>query len=243
MKTVLITGASGGIGSATAILYAQKGYNVVLNYFHSEESATILSESLNSNGCNTIALKADVSDPKQVLDMFVAARQKFGGVDVLVNNAAISSQKLFTDISFEEWNRMLAVNLTGAYNCCQAALPYMIHNKNGSIINVSSVWGQTGASCEVHYSASKAGLIGLTKALAKELGPSNIRVNCVAPGVISTKMNGNLTVQALSELTENTPLGRIGDASEVAKAIYFLSSSYSEFITGQVIAPNGGFYI
>lgn len=241
MKTILITGASGGIGSATAILFAQKGYHVIINYFKSEESAKILCESLNSSGCDCIAIRADITDRQQVNAMFAEAEKQFGGVDILVNNAGIASQKLFTDISSNEWEKMLAVNLTGVFNCCQAALPYMIKKKMGNIVNVSSMWGQTGASCEVHYSAAKAGVIGLTKALAKELGPSNIRVNCVAPGVISTRMNSNLSIQDLSQLTEETPLGRVGDAIEIARTIYFLTSSYSSFITGQVIGANGGF--
>lgn len=242
MKTILITGASSGIGSATAILFAQKGYRVVINYYKSEESAKILCESLNSSGYECMAVRADVSDRKQVDAMFAEVKERFGGVDILINNAGIASQRLFTDISQEEWNRILSVNLTGVFNCCQAALPYMIRKKMGNIVNVSSVWGQTGASCEVHYSAAKAGVIGLTKALAKELGPSNIRVNCVAPGVISTRMNSNLSIQDLSHLTDETPLGRIGDAGEIARTIYFLTSSYSSFITGQVIGANGGFF-
>lgn len=243
MKTILITGASSGIGSATAILFAQKGYRVVINYYRSEQAAKILCDSLNENGCHCITVRADVSDRAQVGAMFSEVKRQFGGVDILVNNAGIASQKLFTDITPEDWNRMLAVNLTGVFNCCQAALPYMLHKKDGTIINVSSVWGETGASCEVHYSASKAGVIGLTKALAKELGPSNIRVNCVAPGVVSTRMNSSLSIGDLTQLTEDTPLGRIADASEIAKTIYFLSSGYSSFITGQVISANGGFYM
>lgn len=242
MKTILITGASSGIGSATAILFAQKGYQVVINYYRSEQAAKILCESLNDSGCHCIALRADVSNRAQVDAMFAEARKQFGGVDILVNNAGIAAQKLFTDITADDWERMLAVNLTGVFNCCQAALPYMLHQKAGNIVNVSSVWGETGASCEVHYSAAKAGVIGLTKALAKELGPSNIRVNCVAPGVVSTRMNSSLSIQDLTQLTEETPLGRIADASEIAKTIYFLTSSYSSFITGQVLSPNGGFY-
>lgn len=243
MKTILITGASSGIGSATAILFAQKGYRVIINYFRSKEAAEILCASLNESGYQCMALQADVSDRAQVDAMFSEAQRQFGGVDILVNNAGIASQKLFSDISAADWDRMLSVNLTGVFNCCQAALPYMIRKKAGNIVNVSSVWGQTGASCEVHYSAAKAGVIGLTKALAKEVGPSDIRVNCVAPGVVSTRMNSSLSIQDLSQLTNETPLGRIADAGEIAKTIYFLTSSYASFITGQVISPNGGFYI
>lgn len=243
MKTVLITGASGGIGSATAVLFAQKGYRVVLNYFRSEQAAQILCDSLNAGGGDCIAIKADVGDSGQVSQMFDAAGRKFGGVDILVNNAGISGQRLFTDITDAEWKRMISVNLSGTFYCCRAALPYMIRQKSGVIVNVASVWGQTGGSCEVHYSAAKAGIIGLTKALAKETGPSNIRVNCIAPGVVSTRMNSDLSISDLSELSAQTPLGRIGETAEIAKAIYFLASDESDFITGQVLAPNGGLYI
>ena len=164
-------------------------------------------------------------------------------VDILINNAGISEQKLFTDITDDDWNNMLSVNLTGCFNCCRAASKYMINQKYGSIINVSSMWGIAGASCEVHYSASKSGIIGLTKALAKELGPSNIRVNCVAPGVINTEMNQHLNKDDLSELINSTPLCRIGDPIDVAEAIMFLASDKSSFITGQTLSVDGGFIL
>ena len=162
-------------------------------------------------------------------------------MDVLVNNAGIAQQKLFSDITPEEWRRMFAVDVEGVFHCCQCALPYMIHRKAGSIVNISSVWGQVGASCEVHYSAAKAAVIGLTKALAKELGPSGIRVNCVAPGVIRTEMNAHLSGEDMEALREETPLCRIGEPEEVADAVSFLAGEGSRFVTGQILAVSGGF--
>lgn len=242
-KTVLITGASKGIGAATAILFAEKGYNVILNYNSSAESALLLEHSLKDNGYSALAYSADVSKSNDVARMVNDVISRFGKIDVLINNAGIAQQKLFTDISDSDWDKMVSVNLTGTFNCCRAVVPYMVREKRGCIINTSSVWGMTGASCEVHYSAVKAGIIGLTKALAKELGPSGIRVNCVAPGVIGTRMNSGLSVEDLANLADETPLGRIGKTQEVAATSLFLASDDAEFITGQVISPNGGFVI
>lgn len=241
--TVLITGASKGIGAATAILFAEKGYNVVINYNSSAESAVLLEKSLNNNGFSTLSYAADVSKPNEVNRMVADVIAKFGKIDVLINNAGIAQQKLFTDITDSDWEKMVSVNLTGTFNCCRAVVPHMVNRKSGCIINTSSVWGMTGASCEVHYSAVKAGIIGLTKALAKELGPSGIRVNCVAPGVIATRMNSGLSVATLEGLADDTPLGRIGSPQEVASTSLFLASRDAEFITGQVLSPNGGFVI
>ena len=187
--------------------------------------------------------RADVADAASVNDMIRAVINKFGKIDVLVNNAGIAEQRLFTDITSEAWDRMISVNLTGVFNCIKAVLPGMISRKSGKIVNVSSIWGITGASCEVHYSAAKAAVIGLTKALAKEVGPSNIQVNCVAPGVIDTEMNASLTEADRMAITEETPLGRIGTAEEVASAILYLASPKAGFITGQVLSPNGGVVI
>ena len=242
-KTVLITGASKGIGAATAILFAQNGYNVVINYNSSVESAILLEKSLNENGFSALSYMADVSKPNDVNRMVNDVIAKFGKIDVLINNAGIAQQKLFTDITDEDWNRMISTNLTGTFNCCRAVIPGMVSRKSGCIINTSSIWGMVGASCEAHYSAVKAGIIGLTKALAKELGPSGIRVNCVAPGVINTRMNSNLSVKDLEGLADDTPLGRLGSTNEVASTSLFLASNSAEFITGQVISPNGGFVI
>ena len=242
-KTVIITGASKGIGAATAILFAEKGYNVVINYNNSVESARLLQRSLSENGYNVIALKANVTNRKEVDLMIKETLYIFGSIDVLINNAGISHQSLFTDISEYDWDNMMNVNLKGVFNCTQAVLPHMIEKKSGKIINMSSIWGITGGSCEVHYSAAKAGIIGFTKALAKELGPSGITVNCIAPGVIDTNMNANLSVDDLNALVEQTPIGRIGTTNEIAATALFLSEPNADFITGQVISPNGGMVI
>ena len=242
-KTAVITGASKGIGAATAILFAQSGYNVVINYNDSFESATLLARSLKENGANVLPFKANVANRLEVDMMIKEAIYSFGSVDVLVNNAGISQQCVFSDITEYDWDKMIDVNLKGVFNCCQAVLPHMINKKSGKIINVSSMWGITGASCEVHYSAAKAGVIGLTKALAKELGPSGITVNCIAPGVVETNMNSALSVDDLNALVEETPLQRIGSADEIAKSIYFLASPAADFITGEVLNVNGGFVI
>lgn len=241
MKTALITGASGAIGRAAAHRLHRDGYRVILNYHTARDAAEALARELNASGTGEQALpvRADVSRREDVLALFRAA----GDVDVLVNNAGISRQTLFTDISPEEWRRVFAVNVDGVFYCCQCALPHMIHEKHGKIINISSMWGQTGASCETHYSASKAAVIGLTKALAKELGPSNIQVNCICPGVIRTPMNASFSPETMTELAEETPLGRIGEPEEIADAIGFLASSEADFITGQILGVNGGFVI
>ena len=241
-KTVLITGASRGIGQETARLFAKEHYNIIVNYHTNEEKALALVQEL-SHTVNAIAIKADVSSTIQVQSMISQAYQRFGTIDVLVNNAGIAQQKLFSDISEDDWNRMFDINVKGMFHCAQAVLPSMLHHKTGKIINISSIWGLTGASCEVHYSAAKAAVIGFTKALAKELGPSNIQVNCVAPGVIETDMNEQLEEQTILDLKEATPLGTFGQPIDIANAILFLASEKSNFITGQIISPNGGFLI
>lgn len=242
-KTVLITGASRGIGKESAILFAKSGYNVVINYLNSEKSALELCDSLSIYQNNYIAIKADVSDANQVDKMIDFATNTFGTIDVLVNNAGIAQQKLFTEISSNDWDTMFNINVKGVYNCCRKVVPLMIQKKSGKIINISSMWGITGASCEVHYSAAKAAIIGFTKALAKELGPSNINVNCVAPGIIETDMNSALDEETINSLKYETPLGNIGKCNDIAQTILFLASENSSFITGQVISPNGGFVI
>ena len=242
-KTVLITGASKGIGAATAILFAEKGYNVVMNYNNSVQSALILQKSLSESGYSVTAVQANVRNRLDVDLMVKETIERFGKIDVLINNAGIANQRLFTDISEIEWNEMIDIHLNGTFNCTQAVLPHMIHNKSGSIINISSMWGQVGASCEVAYSAAKAGIIGLTKALAKEVGPSNIRVNCIAPGLIDTGMNQELTLDDVAAIVEDTPLGRIGTTKEVATTALFLASDDSSFVTGQVLGVNGGLVI
>lgn len=242
-KTVLITGASRGIGRATALRFAREGYNIVINYLCSVDAAYNLLHELQDYPCNAILIQADITNRVQVRGMVSQSLTQFGAIDVLVNNSGIAQQKLFTDITEDEWNNMFDVNVKGAFHCCQFVLPDMIHRKEGRIINVSSMWGITGASCEVHYSASKAAVIGLTKALAKEVGPSGITVNCVAPGVIDTDMNACLRPEDLAALREETPLGRLGRPEDIANLIYYLASEQASFITGQVIGADGGFVI
>jgi len=242
-KSILITGASRGIGAETARLFARSGYAVALNYHHSEEKALAIAEQLQKEGCTVLPIRADVSDPEQVQQMVDIVLDKFCQLDTLLCNAGIGTSKLFTDTTFADWRELFSVNLDGVFHCCQAVLPHFIYRKAGQIITMSSIWGMVGASCEVSYSASKAAVIGFTKALAKELGPSNIRVNCVAPGVIDTDMNGNLSQEELEALREETPLTQLGTACDVAETILFLASEKARFYTGQVFSPNGGFVI
>ena len=242
-KTVLITGASRGIGAACALLFSQRGYNVVLNYNKSKFEAEQLVKRIVSNKGSALAIRADISLRDEVENMISLSQKEFGDIDVLVNNAGIAEQKLFTDISPEDWKRMFSVNIDGTFNCTQLVAGSMIKRHKGKIINISSVWGITGASCEVHYSASKAAMIGFTKALAKELGPSGIQVNCVAPGVIDTDMNLGLDDSAIMSIKEETPLCRLGTPDEIAYSVLFLAEEKSNFITGQVLSPNGGFLI
>mgnify|MGYP000861903134 CR=1 FL=1 len=215
-KTVLITGAAGGIGSAVAKAFARNGYNVVLNYHTAHEQVKALAHELSAFDIKALAIKADISDIEQVRSMVDESKRNLGFIDVLVNNAGVAQQKLFTEITQEDYNRIFDVNVRGTFNCCQCVLPAMIARHSGKIINVSSMWGVSGASCEVHYSAAKAAVIGLTKALAKEVGPSNVQVNAVAPGVIDTKMNAALDKEVLQSLSHDTPLCRIGTPGEVA---------------------------
>ena len=243
MKTVLITGASRGIGAATARLFAQKGWAVAVNYRNSREAAEELVSEIRKNGGTALAIPADVGDPEQVESLFQTAERELGQIEALVNNAGIAQQKLFTDLTDEDWDELFRVDVKGVFLCCRRALPAMIRRHRGVIVNISSMWGQVGASCEVHYSAAKAAVIGLTRALAKEVGPSGIRVNCIAPGVIQTEMNGNLTPETLEALKEETPLELLGDPADVAKAAWFLTSEDSAFITGQVLGVNGGMVI
>lgn len=242
-KTALITGASRGIGRACAIALAREGYNIAINYLNSREKAESLAEQLRAEGTRAIAAQADVSDADAVAAMCERIASEIGEITLLVNNAGIAQQALFCDITPQDWQRMFDVTVTGAYNCIRAVLPRMIARKSGRIINMSSVWGITGASCEVHYSAAKAALIGLTKALAKEVGPSGITVNCVAPGVIMTGMCAALTDETREALAEETPLGVLGRPEQIAKTVSFLAGEGGDFITGQVISPNGGFLI
>lgn len=234
MRTVLITGGSRGIGAACVRRFVEGGDSVYFFYRSNDAAAEQLSAQTGA-----VAVKCDVSDKTAVAKAF----ETLPNFDVLVNNAGIAGFSLFQDLTEEQWETMMQIHLGGTFRCSKAVLPGMIAQKSGCIINISSMWGQVGASCEVAYSAAKAGVIGLTKALAKEVGPSGIRVNCVAPGVIDTDMNAALTQEALAELAEETPLNRIGTADEVANVVYWLTTPDAGFITGQVIAPNGGLIV
>lgn len=243
LKTVIVTGASKGIGKSIAETFADNGYNVLINYNSSHDEALKLYESLIDNGRSVRTFKADVSKRNEVDSMIDFCYKEFNGIDILINNAGIAETKLFIDISEQDWDKMMNINLKGVFNCTQSVLRYMISQKSGKIINISSIWGIVGASCESHYSASKAAIIGLTKSLAKELGPSNIQVNSIAPGVIQTDMLSEYSENDLNALKEDTPLLRLGTPKDISSCALFLASDAADFITGQVISPNGGFVI
>ncbi|MFR1051933.1 MAG: elongation factor P 5-aminopentanone reductase [Lachnospirales bacterium] len=238
MKTALVTGGSRGIGAAVARRLAADGYRVAVNYHFARAQAEALAEELGG-----IAVQADVSDSAQVQKMVDTVLEKFCQLDILVCNAGVAWQGLLQDMRDEEWRKVLGTDLDGVFFCCRAVLPHMIGQKSGKIVTMSSMWGQVGASCEAAYSAAKAGVIGLTRALAKEVGPSGISVNCVAPGVIDTEMNQKLGPDALAELAEETPLGRLGTAADIAGCVSFLCSPAADFVTGQVLSANGGLVI
>lgn len=237
-KTVFITGGSRGIGACAVKAFAKEGYNVAFTYLNSKEKAEIL-----ATGCDILAIQADSSISDEVNKAIDLAISKFGKIDVLINNVGIDEFSLFSDITDEMWHKMIDTNLSSAFYASRKVLKDMISRKEGVIINISSMWGEVGASCEVHYSVSKAGLIGLTKALAKEVGPSGIRVNCVSPGVIDTDMNKHLSKEDLEQLKSDTPLEKIGSCEDVCNTLIFLSSDKASFITGQVISVNGGYII
>ncbi len=239
MKSVIITGGARGIGRAVALAFAKKKYAVAVCYEKNDAAADSLCIALDGEQIPYLVMKADVSRAEEVAAFCEKARSLTGTIDVLVNNAGIAESGLFQELSEERFDRLFAVNCKGAYLACKEILPYMISEKRGSIVNVSSVWGMVGASCESAYSASKAWLIGLTRALAKEVGPSGITVNCVCPGVIDTDMNGNLSADEKLALVEETPLCRMGTTEDVARLI--LSLAEDGFVTGQVVASDGGF--
>lgn len=238
MKNVLVNGGSRGIGRAIVELFSERGYNVAFTYNNSINEANELSRKTGA-----LAIKADSALESEVNIAVATVEEKIGRVDILINNAAISGSGLFTEVSYEEWRRMFAVNLDGAFLYSKRVLPEMIREHSGRIINISSMWGITGASCEVNYSATKAAIIGMTKALAKEVGPSGITVNCIAPGLINTDMNKNLSEDDIASLVDETPLSRIGQPRDVAEAALFLAGESSSFITGEVLNVNGGFLI
>lgn len=239
----VITGAGKGIGRATALRLAKDGYEIAVCYNNSRLAAEKTVSDIISAGGTARAYKLDITDSQNVNSVIADIEKSFGEIAVLVNNAGIAEQSLFTDITDEMWQKMLNTNLSGAFYCARAVLPFMIHRKRGKIINIASIWGETGGSCEVHYSAAKAGVIGMTKALAKEVGPSGITVNCVSPGVILTDMTSHFDEDTMNTLKDETPLGRIGTPEDIAGAVSFLASSEADFITGQDLAVNGGMNI
>lgn len=243
-KTVLVTGGAKGIGSRISKDFAHLGYNVCINYNNSDNEANNLKNELASLGYSVLICKADISKRLEVEKMIDDILNTFGSIDVLVNNAGICNYDLFTDISDDDIKNIIDINLLGTINVTKEVLSKsMIKNKIGNIINISSVWGMVGAACEVIYSMTKAGIIGFTKALAKEVAMSNIRVNAVAPGVINTEMISNLNEEEINNLKEEIPLNKIGKPEDVSNVVTFLASTKSKYITGQVISPNGGFVI
>ena len=240
---VLVSGGTGGIGEACVRLFASKGHPVLFLTSAQPEKAAALALEMRESGASVDWKQCDLRDPNQVRTAIRDLLSVWHRIDILINNAGVSFTGLLTDMSDEDWNRIFDVNVRGAFLLCRELLPGMISRRKGNIVNIASMWGETGASCEVAYSASKAALIGLTKALAKEAGPSGIRVNCITPGVIDTRMNAHLSEGDLADLADSTPLGRIGTPGEVAEAALFLSENSSSFITGQILGVNGGFVI
>lgn len=238
-KTVLVTGASRGIGKAIAVKFAKKGYNVIINCAHREQELLQTQKELESYQITCLPYLGDMGDLSVCEDLFKKIRKQFGALDVLVNNAGIAYIGLLQDMSSEDWDRIIRTNLTSVFNCCKLAIPMMLEQQRGKIINISSVWGNTGASCEVAYSATKGGINSLTKALAKELAPSNIQVNAIACGAIDTEMNQWLEEDELFGLVEQIPTGRLGKAEEVADLAYHLGYK-NAYLTGQVIGLDGG---
>lgn len=241
MKTAIVTGGAKGIGGAIVEMLAHQNYQVMFSYHHSEEVALELKSRLCNEGFRVDCMKADVTNRSEVRTLIEYTLKCFNTIDILINNAGIGQSKLFQDITDVDWNTMLNTNLTSAFYTIQEVLPTMLHAKNGCIINISSIWGMVGASCEVAYSVSKAGLDGLTKSLAKELGPSHIRINSIAPGCILTDMNQNLSDEEVNDLKKDIPLAKLGQPLDIAKCVKWLVED--EYTTGQVISPNGGWVI
>lgn len=240
-KVILVTGGSRGIGANIVQELSKHGYIVIMNYNKSEEQANKIKNELGNNGIHIDIVKADISKRNEVKNLINFIIEKYEHIDVVINNAGISQIKLFTEITDEDWNKMLQTNLTSAFYVTQEAVPSMIQQKSGCIINISSVWGIVGASCEVHYSVAKAGLDGMTKALAKELGPSNIRVNSIAPGIINTEMNKELSEQELENIANEIPLEKIGYPHSITNCVKWLIED--DYTTGQIISVNGGWVI
>lgn len=240
-KTALVTGASRGIGAATAQALAQQGVDIAVHYHQNRQGAERTAERCRALGVRAEPFACDVADSAAVAQMYEEILDRMGAPLILVNNAGVDSFGLLTDTTDAEWRRVMGADLDGVFYCCRALIPGMVHEKYGRIINISSMWGVSGASCEVAYSAAKAGVIGLTKALAKELGPSGITVNAVAPGVIRTDMNARHSAETMAALCEETPVGRLGEPADIAAAVTFLASEAAGFITGQVLGADGGY--
>lgn len=238
-KTVLITGSSKGIGKAIALRFAKEGYNLVINGSKDKEKLEETKAEIEKFNVACLAFLGDMGDYHKVKELFKLIKEEFGHLDVLVNNAGISYVGLLSDMTWHDWDKVIRTNLTSVYNCCSLAIPNMVQKKEGKIINISSVWGNVGASCEVAYSASKGGMNAFTKALAKELAPSNIKVNAIACGAIDTEMNSFLSEEELYQLKEEIPMGRLGRSDEVADLVYYLAEK-NEYLTGQVIGLDGG---
>lgn len=239
MKTALITGGTKGIGKAVAQRFLEAGYEVILNYYHDEEAALATQNEFNELDYCPVLMRADVSDETQVKEMFKEIFRIFGALDVLVNNAGISKVNVIQDTTLSDWEEVMGVNLRGVFLCSREAARSMISSGRGAIVNIASIWGEVGASCEVAYSATKGGVIAFTKALAKELAPSHITVNCISPGVIDTEMNSRLSEDEMEELINQIPLGRLGTGEDVASAVLFAAES--TYVTGEVISVGGGF--
>ena len=239
-RVALVTGGAKGIGAAIVKRLCKDGYSVAINYNTSEQRALSLCSFCASEGFTVLPVKCDVSSSSEVERMFSEIEERLGAVELLVNNAGISHWGLFDTVTDEEWNKVMGTNLTGTFNCTRRAIPSMLRSKHGRIVNISSVWGQTGASCEAVYSASKAGIIGLTKALAKEYAPSGITVNCICPGVIDTDMMNRFSDEEKQAIAEDIPAGRMGTPEEVADAVSFFADEKTSYITGQILGINGG---
>lgn len=243
MKTVLITGSSRGIGAEIARRLSMEDYRIIINYNKSEKEAKALEKEIRNRHKDALAIKADITKSDEVEKMFDEVKKRFKGVDILINNAGISSYKLFQDIDEESWDKIFDVNVKGVYNCIHAALPYMLDKKSGKILNMTSIWGIVGGSMECHYSATKGAINALTKALAQELGYSGITVNAVAPGAVDTTMTNEIGEENLCVLSEDIPMGRLATTTEIAELVSFMVSDKNSYMTGQIISPNGGMIV
>ena len=243
MKTAIVTGGAGGVGAAAVRKLCAMGFSVAVHYRTAEETAEALVSAMRAAGQDAFAFRADLTNSAEAHALAQAALARNGRIDVLVNNAGIARQQLFDTVSDADWATMLQTDLTAAFYCCRAVLPHMLREKRGRIINIASMWGETGAACEVPYSAAKAGLIGMTKALAKEVAPSGVTVNCVSPGAVRTAMLRGFSDEEIAALCAEIPLGRLGEPAEIAEAVAFFAGDGAAYITGQVLGVNGGMVI